>query len=150
MPLTRSSNDILTTIRDAVAASGVFAETIVVLDPKTTTTTPYDPINDTGGSADPAVVLGPRAAMVTAGSDSSTTESGQFRVSVDYKVEFVPEPDDPIITKGLIVRVLAGGQVPSLTHLPIEVLSQPTGTYSALTILNGVYNGTPADPWVMA
>lgn len=150
MALAPLTTDFIGAIRTALFDAGMFRDQIVVLDPANTVTTPYDPITDTGGETTATVVLGPRAAYLKALSATVVTEAGILIGNVRYHVQFIPEAGDPIITKGLIVRVLEGGDNPALAHYAIAVLGSPTGSIAALTTLECQTSGTPSTPWTAA
>ncbi|MBG6106645.1 DUF6093 family protein [Frigoribacterium sp. CG_9.8] len=140
--------DFLGAIRTALVDAGMLRDTIVVLDPQTETVTPYDPLTDTGGVSTPAVVIAPRAAYVQAIGATVATEAGLLQGIVRYRVQFIPEAGDPLVSKGMIVRVLPGGDNPALTQFAFAVLAAPTGSIAALNKLECQSTGTPAAVWV--
>jgi hypothetical protein len=148
MALVPASADFLLAIRDALVEADMFKDTIVVLDPTNLITTPFNPFDDTGGEESATVLLGPRPAYIQALSSSVETEAGLLQGIVRYVVQFIPEPGDPLVGKGMIVRVLEGGDNEALPYLAIEVLGAPTGSIAALTKLECQANGNPAPVWV--
>jgi hypothetical protein len=148
MALAAPNSDFIGAIRTALVDADMLRDQVVVIDPETATTTPYDPETDTGGEATPTVVIGPRAAYIKAeGGAEAIFEAGILQGKVRYRVQFIPEDGDPIITKGMIVRVLPGGQNPALPRVVLAVLAAPTGSIAALTKLECQASGALAPIW---
>lgn len=147
MALAAPNSDFIGAIRTALVDAGMLRDQIVVLDPESETITPYDPETDTGGVATPTVLIGPRAAYIKAESSEVISEAGILQGKVRYRVQFIPQDGDPIITKGAIVRVLPGGQNPALPRIALAVLAAPTGSIAALTKLECQASGALAPIW---
>jgi hypothetical protein len=152
MPLRATGTDFITEVRTALIDSGIVLEDeIVVLDPNTGDTSEYDPEADTGGESAPTVVLGPRRAYIKSLGADVTTESGALQSILPYRIQFLPEAGDPIVTKGMIIRVLArenGTGNPALPHYVFTVEGQTTGSIAVLTKVECQATGAPTSPWV--
>lgn len=147
MALAPASTDFILSIQNALVDAGMLNDQVVILDPANQVTTPYDPLTDTGGDTAAVVVLGPRPAYVKALAASVLTEAGLLQGIVRFRVQFLPEPGDPVITKGMIVRVLEGSKNEALPQFAFGVLGQTSGSIAALTKLEVQTNGTPSEPW---
>lgn len=147
MPLKPASSDFIQSIRDALVDAGMLRDQIVVLSPKYGAGTTYDPITDSGGPADYDVVIGPRAAYIKAEDSSVVTEAGLLQGIMRHRVQFIPKAGDPIMTTGMVVRVLEGGSTPALAQYVMSVLAAPAGSISALTKLECQTSGTPTAVW---
>lgn len=143
MALAPASTDFIGSIRSALVTAGMLDDQIVVLDPNAPETD-YDPLADTGGESTAAVVIGPRGAYVKAETTTHITK-GALR----YRVQFIPEPGDPLVTEGMIVRVLVGGKNEALPNYAFAVEAAPSGSISALTKLECVTDGRPVPIWTM-
>ena len=152
MPLRSSNTDFITEVRTALVDSGIVLEDeIVILDPRTTTTTSeYDPEEDEGGTSEPALVLGPRKAYVKSLGADVTVESGVLQSVLPYRIQFLPAAGDPLITKGMVIRVLPrakpGGN-PALPLYAFAVVGQTTGSIAVLTKVECQATGAAVPAW---
>lgn len=150
MALNPVSTDFIGEIRSALLDAGLLSDQIVILDPKTATTTAYDPLTDTGGESTPTLVIGPRSAYIKAEGTQMVTEKGVTKALTKYRVQFIPEDDDPIFREGWVVRVLAGGANEKLQHYPLAISGEVNGSIVALIKLECLGAGAPTDPYVVS
>lgn len=153
MPLRATGTDFISEVRTALVDSGIVLEDeIVILDPNTGTTTVYNPETDEGGHSEPTLVLGPRRAYIKSLGADVTVESGVLQSVLPYRIQFLPEPGDPLITKGMVIRALPrtkpGGN-PALPLYAFAVVGQTTGSISVLTKVECQASGSPAPAWTM-
>lgn len=149
MPLVASaaSEDFIGAIQTALVAAGMLSDEIVVLDPNDETITPYDPVTDEGGVATPTKILGPRVAYTKALTAQEVFDAGLDKSLMHYSIQFLPEAGDPVIPKGMIVRVVTSKN-PALLTYAFAVTGSPSGSIAALTPLQCQTNGQPAPVWV--
>lgn len=150
MPLAAAaaSTNFVDAIVSALKGAGMLSDQIIVLDPNSGATTPYDPETDEGGVETPLLVIGPRAAYVKALSADVVTESMLLQGKMRYRIQFEPQEGDPLIEEGMVIRVLPGGQNAALHQYAFAVLGSPTGSIAALTKVECQTNGRPSAPWV--
>jgi hypothetical protein len=152
MPLFASSTDFISEVRGALVDSGIVLEDyIVVIDPNTTTTTEYDPDTDMGGVSTPTVVISKRRAYIKSLGGDVTVDAGILQSILPYRIQFLPEAGDPIITKGMIIRALPredGSGNPALPYYAFAVIGETTGSISVLTKVECQVSGSTAPVWV--
>ncbi|WP_025157282.1 hypothetical protein [Leifsonia aquatica] len=150
MALAPASTDFIGAIRDALLDAGMLKDQLVVLDPNTRTPTDdYDPHADTGGLSAATLVLGPRPAYFKALQAAALTEAGLLQGIVDFRIQFIPEPGDPVLQQGMVIRALPGGDNPALARFGFQVLGVENGSIAALTKVRCRTNGALLDPWSM-
>lgn len=152
MPLRASSTDFVSEVRDALIGSNVVLEDrIVILDPRKEVATAYDPEEDTGGDMVAPLVLGPRPAYIKSLGADVTVESGILKSALPFRIQFLPEPGDPLIVKGMVIRVLPRDDQSGNPALPLysfSVVGQTTGSIAVLTKVECQASGSAAPPWV--
>lgn len=88
-----------------------------------TTTIPYDPITDTGGTSVPVVVLSERRARIQhISKPTETANSGEWGTKQRYTVQVEPLEGDAEVLKGFDVQVIDGGENPHLVGKTLQVL----------------------------
>ncbi len=139
MSLTRAlsfSEEILDAAREFMTGR------IEVIDPSNVIETPYDPITDTGGTAEPEVLIANRPARIQQlNMPSESASSGEWATKrrVRFQVEILD--GDPTLRKGLIVRVLDGAKDPTLEEFRYTISSAINSTQAALRTLECVTEG---------
>lgn len=132
-PLTRDWEDEV-----AEVAVGEMNAVIDILDPSGTGT-PYDPSTDTGGLSEPATIITGRPARIQTRREPHTMDAQvvwttQRRVLIQIELR----PDDPIVSKGFVVRVTDGGRDPSLTRYAFEVLNAVNSSHAAVRTIQAI------------
>lgn len=99
-----------------------FSGHIQIIDPNTRGGEPYDAKTDTGGVADPDVVLdsGPGGALIQALSGARTGDQGDQQIGIQgvrFQVKASAMPAGVQLHSGLQVIVVDGGNDPQLTML---------------------------------
>ncbi|MDF2506254.1 MAG: hypothetical protein K0Q52_113 [Microbacterium sp.] len=117
-----------------------FWATIDVIDPSTEKVGKYDPKTDSRPIITPAaVVIEHRAARVQhirSGLDQGGSfEWGQKR---PYRVQYEPRPDDPLITKGMVVRVRTTRRNPVILRYAFQVTGAPGSDHAAVGLIDTV------------
>jgi hypothetical protein len=152
MPLRASTSDFISEVRGALIDSGIVLEDrIVILDPRRAVTTDYDPETDTGGESAATLVLGPRPAYIKSLGAEVTADSGVLHTVLPFRIQLLPEPGDPLLVKGMVIRVLPredGTGNPALPLYSFSVVGQTTGSIAVLTKVECQATGSPAPAWV--
>jgi hypothetical protein len=152
MPLRASSTDFISEVRGALIDSGIVLEDrIVILDPRNSAVTDYDPETDTGGDSAALLVLGPRPAYIKSLGADVTVDSGLLQSVLPFRIQFLPQPGDPLIVKGMVIRVLPredGTGNPALPLYSFSVVGQTTGSIAVLTKVECQAAGSAAPAWV--
>lgn len=122
------------------AAKEEFWAVIDVIDPSTETRGKYNPDTDQREGGTPATkVIASRAARVQhirSGLDTAGSfEWGQKR---PYRVQYEPLPGDPLITKGMVVRVVSTRRNPNMKRYAFTVTGAPGSDHAAVGLIDTV------------
>lgn len=137
MPLPDPSvvNDWTLTFKDAQVADLMFNAKIVIYDPHSDQATAYDAFADTGAGVTPTVVMPERRARIQELKSRSAVHingSGVWGTYRLFRFETDLLPGDPLIRKGLELRVTDGGKDPSLTSFAYEVMTSVNSSWAPI------------------
>jgi hypothetical protein len=105
----------------------------------------YDPFQDSGGRRSKRYLVENRAARIQhlrAPADASTDDQWQMKRSFRFKIELLP--GDPVIPQGAIVRVIDGGEDPTLVAYQFTVTSAVNSSSAATRTIEAVSEMRPA------
>lgn len=131
---------------DEIAAEAVeeMRGEIWVLDPQTIVNIPYDAVLDTGGESTMRTVLSARRARIQhLRSPNAGASSESWDPKRDFRFQIELLPGDPVILKGMIVRVTNGHRDPALTQFAYTVESAVNSSEAALRTIVAVSEGSP-------
>jgi hypothetical protein len=109
--------------------------------------TKYDPKTDTGGRAQMQTIIGARPGDETPGRPAriqhirlplEQSGAAEWATKRRYRFQIDLFDDDPVIEKGMIVRVLDGGRDGALAAYAFEVLSASGSSNTALRTIETV------------
>ncbi len=137
LPTPASTIEWSSVIRDALLPQ--LTASIEVWDPKSRTSTPYDPVTDTGGTTTPVLVMAARPASIqqvrytvqSAGADGWGTKR-YYR----FQIELID--GDPLVSEGYEIHVIDGGNDPSLVTHRFQVLASGDSSFAALRDIEAV------------
>lgn len=126
------------------AAKEFMTGRIEVIDPSNIITTPYDPITDEGGTAEPEVLIEGRPARIQhINMPSEMSGASEWATKRRFRFQIEILDGDPTLRKGLVVRVLDGANDSSLEQFTYTILSAVNSTQAALRTIEAVTEGVP-------
>ena len=145
LPAKANWASVITTVMDPFFAQ---AATIQIIDPKTSTTTPYNPVTNSGGVPIQLVIWSSKSIIqrvrrLTPGSNQSgwtTTQHFTFQIPASAP--------SILVRKGMRIRVISGGGDPALTELGFVVTVGLSGSLAPVRLMEAMAEMTSVFPHV--
>lgn len=126
-------------------AVGEMRGKIWVFDPDPAGKTPYNALTDAGGKPGMVTVLSNRRARIQHGRNPvSGASSDSWDPKRNFRFQIDLLPGDPLILKGMIVRVTDGHKDPSLQQFAYTVESATNSSQAALRTIVAVSEASPS------
>ena len=114
------------------------AATIQIIDPESATTTPYDPVTDTGGVPVSLIVWTGKAIIQKVRRPATGSNQSGWTAANPFSFQLPASTPSLFIRKGMLIRVLAGGDDTALTELSFVVTVGLSGSWQPVRILEAV------------
>lgn len=118
--------------------------TVRIVDPKSTTTTPYDPVSDTGGTRAPTLIREGPARIQKIRRPLGISAPDQWSSSHQIRIQMPLDNTVPLVGKGMQLIVLDGGNEKDLEELLYVVTMSVNSSWAALATYEATAEITPA------